>query len=96
MQAKRKCTSSRCSGRSWGKEKKRLAAALRNETRKRQRVLKKSMHLTNADLVEVLTMRKCKEEKTLSESQAKDAGEFVEPKKRSPKGCFAKSHSAPP
>ena len=34
------------------KKKKRLTAALRNETRKRQRVIKKSMHLSNEDLVD--------------------------------------------
>jgi len=71
-----------------GKEKRRLTAALRNETRKRQRVMKKSMHLSNEDLVDVLTMRKCKEDKAQSVSQAKDAGEYVEPKKRGPNGAL--------
>ena len=66
------------------------------ETRKRQRVIKKSMHLGNEDLVDVLTMRKCKEETAQNVSQAKDAGEYVEPKKRGPKSGSAKSSSAPP
>ena len=79
-----------------GKEKKRLTADLKNEGRKRQRIMKKSMNLSNEDLVDVLTMRKCKEGTAQSVSQAKDAGEYVEPKKRGPKSGSAKSSSAPP
>ena len=41
-------------------EKKKLAQQLRNENRKRQRIRQRSQYLTNEDLVEVLTMRKCK------------------------------------
>ena len=38
-------------------ERKRLTRALRNETRKRKRMLNKSARLSNADLVEVLQIR---------------------------------------
>ena len=62
------------------KENNRLTAALRNESRKRQRIIKKSMHLSNEDLADVLTLRKCKEEKAESVSQAQATGVHVEPK----------------
>ena len=37
---------------------------LRNETRKRQRIRKRSQYLTDEDLVEVLAMRKTKQQTT--------------------------------
>ena len=40
---------------------KKLMGELRNETRKRQRIRKRSQYLTDEDLVEVLAMRKNKE-----------------------------------
>ena len=41
-------------------EKKRLTQQLRNEERKRKRIMTKSAYLSNADLVEVLTIRQSK------------------------------------
>ena len=49
-------------------ERKKLTAALRNENRKRQRIRKRSQWLTDSDLVEVLTMRKCKNDASSSSS----------------------------
>ena len=49
-------------------ERKKLTAALRNENRKRQRIRKRSQWLTDSDLVEVLTMRKCKKDASSSSS----------------------------
>ena len=43
---------------------KKLMSELRNETRKRQRIRKRSQYLTDEDLVEVLAMRKTKQQKT--------------------------------
>ena len=57
------------------KETKRLTVALRNESRKRQRIIKKSMYLSNEDLADVLALRKCKEEKAASVSQARAKGQ---------------------
>ena len=48
------------------KERKKLTAALRNENRKRQRIRKRSQWLTDADLVEVLAMRKSKKDSASS------------------------------
>ena len=44
-------------------QRKKLTGELRNETRKRQRIRKRSQYLTDEDLVEVLAMRKTKEQK---------------------------------
>ena len=52
------------------KERKKLTAALRNENRKRQRIRKRSQWLSDADLVEVLAMRKSKKDATSSSSTA--------------------------
>ena len=52
------------------KERKKLTAALRNENRKRQRIRKRSQWLSAADLVEVLAMRKSKNDSTSSSSTA--------------------------
>ena len=41
-------------------EKKRLTQQLRNEERKRKRIMQKSQYLSNTDLVEVLTIRQSK------------------------------------
>ena len=41
-------------------QRKKLTGELRNETRKRQRIRKRSQYLTDEDLVEVLAMRKTK------------------------------------
>ena len=41
-------------------EKKRLTQQLRNEERKRKRIMQKRQYLSNADLVEVLTIRQSK------------------------------------
>ena len=41
-------------------QRKKLTGELRNETRKRQRIRKRSQYLTDEDLVEVLSMRKTK------------------------------------
>ena len=41
-------------------QRKKLTSELRNETRKRQRIRKRSQYLTDEDLVEVLAMRKTK------------------------------------
>ena len=49
-------------------ERKKLTAALRNENRKRQRIRKRSQWLSDTDLVEVLTMRKCKKDASSSSS----------------------------
>ena len=67
-----------------------MTAALRNDFRKRQRIIKKSMYLSNEDLVDVLALRKCKEEKAESVSQARAKGQYVEPPKRGPKPGHAK------
>ena len=45
-------------------QRKKLSSELRNETRKRQRIRKRSQYLTDEDLVEVLAMRKTKEQTT--------------------------------
>ena len=50
-------------------ERKKLTAALRNENRKRQRIRKRSQWLSDADLVEVLTMRKSKKDASSSGSR---------------------------
>ena len=62
-------------------ERKKLTAALRNENRKRSRIRKRSQWLSDQDLVEVLTMRKCKKDAASSSSakaspkaKAKSAG----------------------
>ena len=80
------CYSVRCLGRLGGKlkveelsaqrkkrqqERKRLSAQLRNEERKRQRILKKSQFLSNEDLVDVLTTRKSKAEAAAAKNTAK-------------------------
>ena len=49
--------------------RKKLTAALRNENRKRQRIRKRSQWLSDADLVEVLTMRKSKKDASSSGSR---------------------------
>ena len=49
-------------------ERKRLSSELRNESRKRQRIVKRSQYLSNEDLVEVLAMRKNK--KAVAEAKA--------------------------
>ena len=45
-------------------QRKKLTGELRNETRKRQRIRKRSQYLTDEDLVEVLAMRKTNEHNT--------------------------------
>ena len=52
-------------------ERKRLSAQLRNEERKRQRILKKSQLLSNEDLVDVLTMRTSEGEAAAPKNKAK-------------------------
>ena len=42
-------------------QRKKLSSELRNETRKRQRIRKRSQYLTDDDLVEVLAVRKNKQ-----------------------------------
>ena len=49
-------------------QRKKLTGELRNETRKRQRIRKRSQYLTDEDLVEVLAMRETK--KVASEAKA--------------------------
>ena len=49
-------------------ERKRLSSELRNESRKRARIVKRSQYLSNEDLVEVLAMRKNK--KKVAEAKA--------------------------
>ena len=44
-------------------QREKLIGELRNETRKRQRIRKRSQYLTDEDLVEVLAMRKTKDQK---------------------------------
>ena len=50
------------------KERKKLTAALRNENRKRQRIRKRSQWLSDADLVEVLAMRRSKKDSASTSS----------------------------
>ena len=52
-------------------QRKKLSSELRNETRKRQRIRKRSQFLTDDDLVEVLAMRKTK--KNAAENKAATA-----------------------
>ena len=52
-------------------QRKKLSSELRNETRKRQRIRKRSQYLTDDDLVEVLAMRKTK--KNAAENKAATA-----------------------
>ena len=52
-------------------QRNKLSSELRNETRKRQRVRKRSQFLTDDDLVEVLAMRKTK--KNAAENKAATA-----------------------
>ena len=52
-------------------ERKKLTGELRNETRKRQRIRKRSQYLTDEDLVEVLAMRKTKQ--VTAKAKAKSA-----------------------
>ena len=52
-------------------QRKKLSSDLRNETRKRQRIRKRSQFLTDDDLVEVLAMRKTK--KNAAENKAATA-----------------------
>ena len=54
-------------------ERKKLTGELRNETRKRQRIRKRSQYLTDEDLVEVLAMRKTK--KVSAKAKAKSASQ---------------------
>ena len=53
-------------------EKKRLTQQLRNEERKRKRIMQKSQYLSNTDLVEVLTIRQSKAA-TAAQAKAKAA-----------------------
>ena len=52
-------------------QRKKLSSELRNETRKRQRIRKRSQYLTDEDLVEVLAMRKTN--KNAAETKAASA-----------------------
>ena len=52
-------------------QRNKLSSELRNETRKRQRIRKRSQYLTDDDLVEVLAMRKTK--KNAAETKAASA-----------------------
>ena len=53
-------------------QRKKLIGELRSETRKRQRIRKRSQYLTDEDLVEVLAMRKTKEQK--ADAKASSSG----------------------
>ena len=51
-------------------QRKKLIGELRSETRKRQRIRKRSQYLTDEDLVEVLAMRKSKSENNAAEAKS--------------------------
>ena len=55
-------------------ERKKLTGELRNETRKRQRIRKRSQYLTDEDLVEVLAMRKTKQVSAKAKAKAASHG----------------------
>ena len=52
-------------------ERKKLTQELRNESRKRARIRARSQYLTNEDLVQVLTMRKSKEDAAQAKCKAR-------------------------